>query len=235
MQEPGSKRGRKRVYDAERTRAAILNAAEAGFAEHGFDGVSVDAIAAEAGYNKSLIFQYFGDKLGLYTAVLKRADQEMSALLARVFAPVLEDETIATDAGRFRAFLKTTFEAFFDYMIEHPRFTRMINWEQAEGWQTFAGIASQFEPADLTRLEAIFSKAQRAGLLRPDLDIIVVLLLAQQICWSAPAAFPLYQLFLAGRDFASTTALAHVREQIIAFLVAGITSDPGERKLQEGN
>jgi hypothetical protein len=98
-----------------------------------------------------------------------------------------------------------------------------------------AGIASQFEPADLTRLEAIFSKAQRAGLLRPDLDIIVVLLLVQQICWSAPAALPLYQLFLAGRDFASTTALAHVREQIIAFLVAGITRDPGERKLQADN
>jgi AcrR family transcriptional regulator len=229
MQKSGSKRGRKRVYDAERTRAAILNAAEAGFAEHGFDGVSVDAIAAEAGYNKSLIFQYFGDKLGLYTAVLKRADQEMSALLARVFGPLLGDETIAADAGRFRAFLKTMFEAFYDYMIEHPRFMRMLNWEQAEGWQTFAGIASQFEPGDLARLEAIFSTAQQAGLLRPDLDIIVVLLLIQQICWSAPAAIPMHQLLLVGRGLDSTTALAHVREQVIAFLIAAITTEPGRR------
>ncbi|HET9221202.1 MAG TPA: helix-turn-helix domain-containing protein, partial [Roseiflexaceae bacterium] len=97
MQEPASRRGRKRVYDAERTREAILDAAEAVFAEHGFDGVSVDAIAAAAGYNKSLIFQYFGDKLGLYTEVVKRADQAMTELLAQVLAPLLEDEAIVSD------------------------------------------------------------------------------------------------------------------------------------------
>src|SRR5438067_12849186 len=102
MPEPKRKRGRERVYDAERTRETILNAAEAVFAEHGFDGTSVDAIAAEAGYNKSLIFQYFGNKLGLYTQVLKRADREMSELLARVFAPLLQDETAAAHAHQFR-------------------------------------------------------------------------------------------------------------------------------------
>ena len=86
MQEPKSKRGRKRVYDAERTRETILNAAEAVFAEHGFDGVSVDVIAAEAGYNKSLIFQYFGDKLGLYRAVVARMKAQTDAQLAQLIA-----------------------------------------------------------------------------------------------------------------------------------------------------
>jgi TetR/AcrR family transcriptional regulator len=215
----------------EATREAILQAAEASFAEHGFDGSRVDTIAEVSGYNKTLIFRYFGDKLGLYTAVLKRADNEWSILLGRMFSPLLEDESIVSDTHRFREFLKTTFEFFFDYMVGHPRFTRIINWEQAEGWQTFARIASQFDPDDLTRLEASFSKAQRAGLLRTDLDIIVMILLVQQICWSSPNALPMYQMLLAGKDFSSDTALLYVRKQIIEFLVAGIMSDPGEKKL----
>ena len=227
MAEPGSREGRTR--DAQRARKAILDAAEAIFAQHGFDGARVDAIASTSGYNSGLLFRYFGDKLGLYTEVLKRADEEMSELLTRVFAPLLLDETIASDAQRFRAFLITTFGAFFDYMVEHPQIMRMFNWEQAEGWQTFAKIASQFEPADLVRLEGLFSRARRAGLLRPNLDVVIMLVLVEQICWSSPTALPLYQSLLAVRDFSSTTALAYVREQIIAFLVAGIMSDAGER------
>src|SRR6266568_8945680 len=231
MTEPESRGGRAR--DAHRTRAAILDAAEATFAQHGFDGARIDAIANASGYNSGLLFRYFGDKLGLYTEVLKRADEEMSELLARVFAPLLMDESIASDAQRFRAFLTTTFGAFFDYMVEHPHVMRMFNWEQAEGWQTFAKIASQFEPADLVRLEALFSRARRAGLLRPDLDVVVMVVLVEQICCSAPTALPLYQSLLAGRDFSSTTALTYVREQIIAFLVSGIMSDPGNENIGE--
>src|SRR5712692_8525388 len=94
--EPGSRRGR--VHDAKGAREAILNAAEEVFAEHGFDGARVDAIAARAGYNKSLLFQYFGDKLGLYAEVNKRIDKDMNELGVRVLAPLLEDETVASVA-----------------------------------------------------------------------------------------------------------------------------------------
>jgi TetR/AcrR family transcriptional regulator len=66
-----SKRGR--THDAEGAREAILNAAEKVFAEHGFDAARIDAIAQESGNNKSLLFQYFGDKLALYAAVIRRA------------------------------------------------------------------------------------------------------------------------------------------------------------------
>ena len=233
MSEPGRKRGRERVYDAQRTREAILNAAEAVFAEHGFDGTSVDAVAAQAGYNKSLLFQYFGNKLGLYAEALKRADRDMGELLARVFAPLLSDETITSDANHWRHFLRTTFGALFDYMVEHPHVMRMLNWEQAEGWQTLAQIASHFEPTDLARLEALFESARRAGLLRPDLDVVVMVVLVQQICWSSAAALPLYQSSLAGRNFSSATALTHVREQIIDFLISGIMSNAGNENRGE--
>src|SRR3989442_3390415 len=98
---------RGRVHDAEGARRAILNAAEEVFAEHGFDGARIDAIAAKAGYNKSLLFQYFGDKIGLYAMVANRARRDIRELEARVLAPLLEDESVATDAHRFRNFLET--------------------------------------------------------------------------------------------------------------------------------
>ncbi len=231
MTEPGSREGRAR--DAHRARKAILDAAEAVFAQHGFDGARIDAIANASGYNNGLLFRYFGNKLGLYTEVLKRADRDMGDLLARVFAPLLSDETITSDAQRWRRFLTTTFGTFFDYMVEHPHVMRIFNWEQAEGWQTFAKIASQFETGDLARLEALFSKASLAGLLRPDLDVVVMVVLVQQICWSSAAALPLYQSFLAGRNFSSATALTHIREQIIDFLVSGIMSNAGNENSGE--
>ncbi len=231
MADPGSRGGRKR--DARRARATILDAAEAVFAQHGFDGARIEAIANVSGYNSGLLFRYFGDKLGLYAEVLKRADKEMSELLARVFAPLLSDDTITSDANRFRGFLRTAFGAVFDYMVDHPHFMRMVNWEQAEGGQTFAQIASHFEPTDLARFEALFSKARRAGLVRPDLDVVVMVVLVAQICWSTPAALPVYQLLFARRNFSSATALAYVREQILDVLVAGIMNDVGSEHLEE--
>src|SRR5437763_4783575 len=155
MPETRKKRGREIIYDAQRTREAILGAAEAVFAEHGFDGTSVDAIAAQAGYNKSLLFQYFGDKLGLYTQVLKRADREMGELLARVFASGQASETVALQAHKFRAFLATMVQTLFDYLLEHPRLVRMLAWEMAEGWETVAQVDSQLPPEETPRLDRL--------------------------------------------------------------------------------
>src|SRR3989442_5587336 len=141
MAEPGSRQGRAR--DAQRAREVILDAAEAIFAQHGFDGARIDAIARTSGYNTSLLFQYFGDKPGLYIAVLQRADRELNALLARVLVPLLKDETIVSQTQGLKTFLETLVRATFDYLVEHPRFMRILTWEMAEAWQTYSHMASQ--------------------------------------------------------------------------------------------
>ncbi len=228
MPEPGSRRGR--AHDAEGAREAILNAAEEVFAEHGFDGARIDAIAETAGYNKSLIFQYYGDKLGLYAAVLRRTDEETRELQAQLLAPLLEDETIASDAHRFRSFLKTAIGALFDYLAEHPLLMRMIIWEQAEGWQTFAKIVSQFDTEDIDLFRTIFDKARRAGLLRSDYDPVIQLVLAEQMCWSYLTSIPMYQMILPGEDVSSAAALERAREYISELVVAGMLIDPKDDK-----
>src|ERR1700731_286778 len=59
--------------DAEATKARILDAAEEEFAMGGLLGARTEAIAANIGVTKSMIFYHFGDKEGLYQAVLERA------------------------------------------------------------------------------------------------------------------------------------------------------------------
>jgi len=98
----------------EHTREAILTAAEMVFAEHGFDGARIDTIAEVSGFNKTLIFRYFGDKLGLYAAMLRRIDKQAVEIQAQLLGPLLANETLTRDANLFRAFLKTALGAFFD-------------------------------------------------------------------------------------------------------------------------
>lgn len=61
-----------RQRDAERTRVALLDAAQAEFAAKGLAGARVGEIAARAGVNKQLISYYFDGKGGLYEALLQR-------------------------------------------------------------------------------------------------------------------------------------------------------------------
>ncbi len=230
MSEPETRRGR--THDAEGAREAILNAAEAVFAEHGFDGARIDAIAKASGYNSSLLFHYFDDKLGLYTEVVKRADREMSELQARVLAPLLGAETDFSNAHDFKALLVVIVTTIFDYLIERPRFIRMMLWEQAEGWQTYAKIIARFSKEDVDQFEAIFHKARAAGLLRSDFAPLIQMSMVLQICLSYLTFIPLYQMILfPGEDLSSSEALAHAREYLVTFIVNGMMIDLPETNL----
>jgi len=229
MSEPGSRHGR--AHDAEGAREAILNAAEKVFAEHGFDGARIDAIAEAAGYNKSLIFHYYDDKLGLYAEVLRRADREINELQAAVTTALSEDVTIASNAHRLRTLLETSITAFFDYLVEHPRIRRILIWEVAEGWQTYAKIMSQRDREDIERYRPFFSKLRSSGLLRSGIDPIAQLVMALYICPYFLASTPLFQVVLPDEDFSSAAALARAREYIVDFVVAGMMVDPSGTKL----
>jgi AcrR family transcriptional regulator len=208
------------------TRQAILDAAEVVFAEHGFDGARIDAIARVSGHNKTLIFRYFGDKLNLYAEVLKRIDKQAREPLLQLIRPLLDDETLLSDVHRLREFFNAALGTFFDYMVAHPRVMHMIVWEHAEGWQTYIKVASIFAIEGFDRFEAFLQRARSAGLFRTDLDPSVLFLLAEQICWSYPTSLPFYQLVLPGRDLASPAAQATARQQIIDFIVGGLILDP---------
>jgi AcrR family transcriptional regulator len=233
MTASGSKHGRQR--DAQRAREVILDAAETVFAQHGFDGARIEAIARASGYNVSLLFQYFGDKLGLYAAVLERAYRETTALQAQVLGRGLVDETIASHAHQFRAVLESVVQVTFDYLLEHPRLLRILTWEMAEGWQTYAHLASRF-PSDESdqQLEDLFISAWRAGWLRSDYSALIQLSLVFQVCQSYLAFLPLYQVMLPDEEVFSERAISRAREHIVRFIVAGMMIDLPQAKEERG-
>ncbi|MEO1602297.1 MAG: helix-turn-helix domain-containing protein [Pseudomonadota bacterium] len=62
------------------TRALFLDAAEALFAERGFYGTSISAIADKLGLTKQALLHHFGRKEKLYGEVLKRISARFGAL-----------------------------------------------------------------------------------------------------------------------------------------------------------
>lgn len=214
-----------RTRDAQQAHEMILEAAEAVFAEHGFDGARIDAIAKASGYNVSLLFQYFGDKLNLYTEVLRRAYGDASELRARVFAPLLEHEGTLLDANQFKTFLEAAIGGLFDYLVDHPRLMHILLWEMAEGWQTYTKISTHLPTDKAEQFESMFQQAKQLGVLRSDYSLLVQLMQALQTCLSYLASLPLYQTMLPDEAGSSVLGLAQAREYLVASVVAGIVLD----------
>lgn len=63
---------KRRRGDPEERREALLEAAEALFAARPYEDVSMDDVADAVGVAHGLPFHYFGNKLGLYLAMLER-------------------------------------------------------------------------------------------------------------------------------------------------------------------
>jgi TetR/AcrR family transcriptional regulator len=226
MAASGKYRGR--PHDAQGAKTAILNAAEVAFAESGFAGARIDAIAEAAGYNKSLIFHYFDDKLGLYTAVLKRADDQGAAMQGEIFESLLADPKIATDATAFRAFMDAAIRTFFDYFISNPRILRIVVWEEAAGWTTLAKISTVFDTRDVERFSQLLTEAQRAGLIRPEMSPSLVLIVAENICRTYVTSLPLFQMVGMSDpdvDVSSPETIARARDQIVSFILHGMLVD----------
>ena len=80
----------RRRYDAQASRGALLDAADALFDERGYDATTIRDIGARAGVDAALIARYFGSKKGLYLATLEREPREaLPAELVRAIEHML--------------------------------------------------------------------------------------------------------------------------------------------------
>ncbi|MBO9578183.1 MAG: TetR family transcriptional regulator [Microbacteriaceae bacterium] len=83
-------RGRPRAEEGLDTRAELLRAAGEEFAERGYEGTSVRGVARRAGFDAALVHHYFGDKAGLFAAMLQ-TDVRPTDGLEEIFAGPRED------------------------------------------------------------------------------------------------------------------------------------------------
>jgi len=207
-----------RTYDAARTKGIILDAAEEVFAELGYSAARIDGIAKVSGYNKSLIYQYFNDKLGLYTEVVKRADQIGDQITGSVISELLKNEQLITDPAAFRQFIETMTREMYGFLLEHPRYLKILFWEAAEEWKTWNQIT--YRPDDITQLHELAIAAKQNGILRKDFDPAMLPILVMNVITATIQSFSRYENVLGKLD--SPQMKEQIMDQIAKFVIYGV-------------
>ena len=155
--------------DSTATKARLLDAAFAEFAQYGLAGARVDRIAEAAQANKRLIYVYYGSKEQLFDAVLA---QRVGALFGAV-------PFSAEDLPGFVGSL-------FDHLAASPQLQRLARWRGLER------VEPSVVERDWTRetVEAI-AQAQQRGAITADLapaDLLTLVLGMATSWFSLPSA-----------------------------------------------
>lgn len=122
-------------------REQLVGVGRAGFAERGFDGISVEEISSRAGVSKPVVYEHFGGKEGLYLAVIE-AEQER--LLTSIMSSIGE--------GRWRERIERGIVALLSYVEDHTDgFVILVHGQVPGGEQTYSTLLSTFtaQVADL--------------------------------------------------------------------------------------
>ncbi|KAB8191110.1 TetR family transcriptional regulator [Nonomuraea phyllanthi] len=126
-------RSRRRMSGSER-REQLIHISRTLFAEKGFDGTSIEEIAATAQVSKPVVYEHFGGKEGVYAVVV---DREMQKLLGMI--------TEALSASHSLIKLERAALALLRYIEESSEGFRILVRDShvASGTGTFASLISE--------------------------------------------------------------------------------------------
>lgn len=164
----------KRTRDADRSREAILDAAETLFAHKGYDGTSLQEIGDRAGVSRGTPNYFFGSKEQLYRAVLERV------LEAERVAVLGAQDGLPTTSGSGDAALRAAINNFIDFLVARPTFVQLIEREALANGQHLGET-----PAFLTVFQAglvVIEDAAAQGIVHAA-DPARLLLNIIALCW----------------------------------------------------
>jgi AcrR family transcriptional regulator len=150
------------LRDAERTKQALLAAAEVEFSTKGLAGARVDVIADQAAANKRMLYYYFGSKEDLYLAVLERAYGAMRET---------ERELNLTDLEPIEA-IRRLVEFKFDYCREHQQIIALLAGENMLG-ANHLKRSKRLRDMNLSLVDVlteVLKNGERNGVVRPGID-----------------------------------------------------------------
>ncbi|WP_168224786.1 TetR/AcrR family transcriptional regulator [Rhodoferax aquaticus] len=104
---PAKRDGRKE--NGSNTQAALESAALHWFSEHGFEKASVGAICAQAQVTAGALYHHYGDKKGLFAAVVEQLDAQLVRAAAQANATVMASGASPWDG--FLASIATVLQA----------------------------------------------------------------------------------------------------------------------------
>lgn len=139
----------------------ILTAAAELFAEQGYDGVSINAVAERAGVCKANVFHHFRSKDALYLAVLRTACAQTRELL----------DHMVISTGPITERLKNFAKHHLLSIMDHDGITRLILRElMQDGERHSRQLAEQVYGDSFSKLVELLRQAQWQGELRSDID-----------------------------------------------------------------
>lgn len=142
------------------TKDRILNAAETLFATLTFNGAQISAVATAARVSKQLIYHHFGNKVGLYREVLRRAHRRWTTF--DYFKDAPKDPIEFIDG-----FVCWSFQRYRD----DPHFVRLIVGENIlEGKYFEIASPSPFTWLLLTTFAEVVQRGKIEGKIRDDVD-----------------------------------------------------------------
>jgi len=142
----------------------IIREAVAEFGEKGFGKASINAMVRRLGIAKGSMFQYFGDKKGLFMFVFADAMETVKDYLRTV-----RDQTAGED---IYTRLEATLIAGLLFSQKHPRVFRLYIRTLFEDDIPFRDeILMSLRSYSLKYLHSLLQTARQRGELRPDLDL----------------------------------------------------------------
>ena len=195
-----------RTNDPERTMANILEVATHEFSEKGLAGARIDAIAAATRTSKRMIYYYFGNKEGLYVAVLEEAYRRIRGIEHSLH---LEDLPPEAALRRLVAFT-------VDYQLANPDFIRLVMTENIHRGEYLAQSKTIHElnvPA-IEGLRAVYERGLKAGVFRAGIDAVDLHMSISALSVFNVANRHTFSLIFK-RDLESAAALAARRDSIV--------------------
>lgn len=188
--------------------AALVEAANAVFAEKGYDAATTREIAERACVSEGLIHRYFGGKHGLLMAILRRKGEAMHDVL-RCGLP--DQESLHDE---IRAFFLWS----LDFLWEQRDFLRVLA-SQAILDRSIGNLMGG--ELNVGRVRALREKLERhraAGRVRDDVDLGVVSQLISGLAFDS--GFFMQIVFSTDRE-----ELRHMVREVVHIIVRGIEPD----------
>jgi AcrR family transcriptional regulator len=199
--------------DPERTQALILAAATQEFAEKGFGGARVDAIARRAGTNKRMLYHYFGDKEALYLVVLEEAYAQIRSAEATLDLAQRSPESGLRELALFT----------WRYFVEHPEFLSLLgteNLHRARFLKQSKRIRTMHTHL-LTELSTVLARGQREGVFAEDIDPLnTYLTIASMAVFYLSNQHTLSVIF--GRDLTAPEHMAEWEKHVVRVALAAV-------------
>lgn len=158
------RRAGRKERNPEETKRRILAAAEDEFARKGFGGARLREVAQNAGVHHALLHHYYGDKEGLFRAVVEEAFSRLSTRALELLASTSDIQQL----------LVYYVDTVVDFHAHSPNLFRLLYFASLdEGSTAYAACAEISEKLLEPILEAIartVEGAQRTGDIRADID-----------------------------------------------------------------